>query len=80
MNICNNGTSKTYPDLNPTAPQGPQIYSLNKNEIEAYSPEEIEVCERLAKVMKQFNTITRVTNIGQQLLLEGFPSPHLQVC
>ena len=46
MNICNNGTCKIYPDLNTTAPQGPPIYSLNKTEIEAYSPEEIEVCKR----------------------------------
>ena len=49
MNICNNSTSKTYPDLNTTAPQGPQIYSLNETEIEAYSPEEIKVCKKLAK-------------------------------
>ena len=35
-----------YPDLNPTAPQRPQIYSLNRlSEIEAYFLNEIEVRE-----------------------------------
>ena len=35
-----------YPDLNPTAPQRPQTYSLNRlSEIEAYFLNEIEVRE-----------------------------------
>ena len=41
---------KIYPDLNPTAPQEPQAYRLQKlTEIEAYLLNEIEVCERIAK-------------------------------
>ena len=50
MNICDNETSKIYPDLNPTAPQEPQRYCFKKlTEIEAYQLDEIEVRERLAK-------------------------------
>ena len=38
------------PDLNPTAPQRPQTYSLNRlSEIEAYFLNEIEVREQIAK-------------------------------
>ena len=47
--ICDNETSKIYPDLNPTAPQEPQAYQLKKlTEIEAYLLDEI-VRERLEK-------------------------------
>ena len=49
MSICDNETSKIYPDLNPTAPQEPQTYLLKKlTEIEAYLLDEIDVRERLA--------------------------------
>ena len=52
MNICDNET-KIYPDLNPTAPQEPEAYRINKlTEIEAYLLNEIEVRERIAKKMK----------------------------
>ena len=50
MSIYDNQTSTTYPDLNPTAPRGPQAHHLKKlTEIEAYLLDEIEVRERLAK-------------------------------
>ena len=59
--------TKIYPDLNPTAPQEPQSYRLNKlSEIEAYFLEEIEVRERIAKKMKQFNTIKGI--VGKSLI------------
>ena len=49
MSIYDNET-KIYPDLNPTAPQEPQTYQLQKlTETEAYLLEEIEVRERKAK-------------------------------
>ena len=49
MSIYDNET-KIYPDLNPTAPQEPQTYCLNKlSEIEAYFLNEIEVREQIAK-------------------------------
>ena len=52
-----------YPDLNPTTPQEPQTYQLKKlTEIEAYLVNEIEVRERIAKKMKQFNTITGIVD------------------
>ena len=42
--------TKIYPDLNPSAPQEPQAYLLNKlSEIEAHFPKEIEVREQIAK-------------------------------
>ena len=60
MSIYNNET-KIYPDLNPTAPQEPQSYKLQKlTEIDAYLLNEIEVRERIAKKMKRFNTITGI--------------------
>ena len=60
MSIYDNET-KIYPDLNPTAPQEPQSYRLQKlTEIEAYLLNEIEVRERTAKKMKRFNTITGI--------------------
>ena len=45
MSVYNNET-KIYPDLNPTTPQKPQTYRLNKlSKIEAYFVNEIEVRE-----------------------------------
>ena len=53
------------PDLNPTAPQRPQTYSLIRlSEIEAYFLNEIEVREQIAKKIKRFNTITGIIDIG----------------
>ena len=64
MSIYDNET-KIYPDLNPTAPQEPQTYRINKlTEIEAYLLNEIEVRERLAKKMKRFNMITSIVDTG----------------
>ena len=64
MNVYKNET-KIYPDLNPTAPQEPQTYPLNKlPEIEAYFLNEIEVREQIAKRMKRFNTITGIVDTG----------------
>ena len=65
MSICDNETSKIYPDLNPTAPQEPQTYRLKKlTETEVYLHDEIEVRERIAKKMKRFNTITGIVDTG----------------
>ena len=64
MTVYNNET-KIYPDLNPSAPQEPQTYRLNKlSEIEAYFLNEIEVREQIARKMKQFNTITGIVDTG----------------
>ena len=64
MSIYNN-EPKIYADLNPTAPQEPQTYRLNKlSEIEAYFLKEIEVREQIAKKMKRFNTITGIVDTG----------------
>ena len=64
MSVYKNET-KIYPDLNPTAPQEPQTYPLNKlPEIEAYFLNEIEVREQIAKKMKRFNTITGIVDTG----------------
>ena len=64
MSIYDNDT-KIYPDLNPSAPQEPQTYRLQKlTEIETFFLDEIEVCERIAKKMKQFNTITGIVDTG----------------
>ena len=50
---------KFYPDLNPTSPQEPQSYRLNKlSEIEAFFREQI------AKKMKRSNTITGMVDTG----------------
>ena len=60
MSIYDN-ENKIYPDLNPTAPQEPQTYRLNKlSEI----LNEIEVHEQIAKKMKRFNTITGIVDTG----------------
>ena len=64
MRIYDNET-KIYPELNPTAPQEPQSYRLNKlSEIETYILEETDVCEQIAKKMKQFNMITGIVDTG----------------
>ena len=64
MNVYDNET-KIYPDLKPSALQEPQAYRSKKlTEIEAYLLDEIEVCERIAKKMKRFNTITCITDTG----------------
>ena len=64
MSIYDNETN-ICPDLNPTAPQEPQTYRLQKlTEIEAYLLNEIEVHERRAKKMKGFNTITGIVDTG----------------
>ena len=56
---------KFYPDLNPTVPQEPQTYCLNKlSKIEAYFLNEIEVREKIAKKMKQFNRITGIADMS----------------
>ena len=62
----NETTSKIYPDLNPTAPQEVQTYRLKGlTETEAYLLDEIEVCERNTKKMKQCNTITGIVDTGR---------------
>ena len=64
MSVYNNET-KIYPDLNPTAPQEPQTYHLNKSsETETYFLNQIEVREQIAKKMKRFNTITGIVDTG----------------
>ena len=62
MSVYDNET-EIYPDLNPTAPQEPQTYRLNKlSEIETYFVNEIEVREQTAKKMKRFNTIPGIVD------------------
>ena len=62
MSIYNNET-KIYRDLNPTTPQEPQSYWLNKpSKLEAYFFNEIEVREQTAKKIKWFNTITGIVD------------------
>ena len=64
MTVYGNET-KIYPDLNPTAPQEPQSYRLNKlSEIEAFFLDETDVRERIAKKMKRFNTISGIVDTG----------------
>ena len=64
MSIYGNET-KIYPDLNPTAPQEPQTYHLNKlSKIEGYFISEIEVREKIAQKMKWFNTTTGIIDTG----------------
>ena len=59
----NENKTKIYPGLNPTAPQEPQSYRLNKLfEIEAFFLDEIDVCEQIAKKMKRFNTIAGIVD------------------
>ena len=65
MSIYNNDTSKIYTYLIPMAPQEPQAYGVKKlTEIWTYLLDEIKNCEKLAKKMKQTNTITSVVKAG----------------
>ena len=49
MSVYDNET-KMYPDLNPSAPQEPQSYRLNKlSKVEAYFLNEIEADEQTAE-------------------------------
>ena len=58
-------TSKIFADINPTAPQESQTYHLKKlTEIETYLLDEIEVCKRIAKKMKRFDTVTGIADTG----------------
>ena len=64
MSTYDNGT-EMYPDLNPIALPEPQTYRLKKlTEIEVFFLDEIEVRERIAKKMKQFNTIIGIVETG----------------
>ena len=64
MSIYDNET-KIYPDLEPTAPQEPQSYRLNKlSDIKTYFLDEIAARERIAKKMKGFNMITGILDTG----------------
>ena len=50
MSIYDNETSNINPDLNPTAPQEPQTYRLNKlSETESFFLDEIKVRGKNAK-------------------------------
>ena len=65
LQLLYDNETKIYPNLNPTASQEPQTYRLKKlTEIEAFFLDEIEVCKRTAKKMKQFNTITGIVDTG----------------
>ena len=80
MSIYDNET-KIYPDLNPTAPQGPQTYRLTKlSEIEAYFLNEIEVREQIAKKMKRFNTITGIVDTGQIINSDRWRNFYRNIC
>ena len=73
MSMYDNET-KIYPDLNPSAPQEPQSYRLNKlSGIEEYLLNEIEVFEQNAKKMKRFNIITRIvdTDLVTSIVITG---------
>ena len=62
MSIYDN-ESKIYPDLNPSAPQEPQSYRLQKlTEIEAYLLNEIEVREWIGKKMIRFIRVTGIVD------------------
>ena len=77
MSIYNNET-KSYPDLNPAAPQaGRQTYRLKKLlEIEACFLDEIEICEQKAKKNKRSITILSIAETGlitSTMLTGGIP-------
>ena len=55
---------KIYLDLNPRAPQESQTWIKKLTEIEAFFLDKIEVRERIAKKMIQFNTITGIVDTG----------------
>ena len=82
MSICDNETSKIYPDLNPMAPQEPQAYRLEKlTEIETSLLDEIEVCGRLAKNMKPFDTITSIVDtVSNQINSYYWRCFHCRIC
>ena len=64
MSIYDSET-KIYPDLNPTAPEEPQTYHLNKlSEIEAYFLNENEVREQIVIKMKRLSAITGMVDTG----------------
>ena len=66
MSIYDNLT-KIYPDLNPSTPEEPQLYRLNKlSEIEAYFLKFSynKVREQIVKKMKRFNLITGIADKG----------------
>ena len=65
MSLYDNET-KIYPDLEPTAPQEPQSYWLNKlSEIETYFLDEIDARERNEKKkMRRFKMITGIVDTG----------------
>ena len=65
MSAYDNDTSKIYPTLGPSAPPSQEVnsqtYRLAKtSEIEAYFLDETDTCEKLAKKIKRFSTITAV--------------------
>ena len=64
MSIYDNETSKIDPDLNSTAPQGPDTYQLNKlYETESFFLDEVKVRGQNAKKKKkQFNTIAGIVD------------------
>ena len=62
MSIYDNDT-KIYPDLNPSAPQEPQTYQLQKlTEIGAFFLDEIETLRREVKKKKRLNTIIGIVD------------------
>ena len=64
MRVYDNET-KIYPDLNPSTPQEPHTYRLNKlSKFEEYFLNEIEVREKIAKKIKRRNTITGIVDTG----------------
>ena len=60
MSKYDNSPTKIYPDLNLSTQSKPKTRRLKKiAEIERYIFDEIEVCERLRKKVKQFNIIDK---------------------
>ena len=60
MSKYDNSPTKIYPDLNLSTPSKPKTRRLKRiAEIERYIFDEIEVCERLRKKVKQFNIIDK---------------------
>ena len=54
-----------YPDLNPTTPQEPQSYQLNKlSGIEAFFLDEIKKCEQKVKKIRRSITILSIADTG----------------
>ena len=80
MSIYDNDT-KIYPDLNPSAPQEPQTYWLEKlTEIEAFFLDKIEARRREAKKKKQINTIIGIVDtdlITSAMIAGGASILHL---